>query len=133
MREHGILRRIILIYREAIHLMEEKYELNPMLINKSATIIRHFIEEYHEKLEEKFLFPRFEQAGQLVDLVTTLKTPQVAKALSAASINSFEEVPSFGKTEIPSDMVILEITPSMTIRISFTLFRPIGRIRGDLK
>ncbi|RUR13480.1 MULTISPECIES: hemerythrin domain-containing protein [Legionella] len=73
MREHGILRRIILIYREAIHRMNEKQELNPALINKSATIIRHFIEEYHEKLEENFLFPRFEKKGRLVDLVSTLK------------------------------------------------------------
>lgn len=73
MREHGVLRRIILIYREAIYRMNEKQELNPALINKSATIIRHFIEEYHEKLEENFLFPRLEKKGQMIDLVTTLK------------------------------------------------------------
>ena len=37
-----------------------------------ATIIRKFIEEYHEKLEEDHLFPRFRKAGKLVDLVTVL-------------------------------------------------------------
>jgi hemerythrin-like domain-containing protein len=74
MREHGVLRRIILIYREAMHRIQSKQELDPALITKSANLIRHFIEDYHEKLEENFLFPRFEKAGQLVDLVTTLKT-----------------------------------------------------------
>ncbi|KTC80643.1 hemerythrin domain-containing protein [Legionella cherrii] len=78
MREHGVLRRIILIYREAMNRIEKARDLNPVLINKSATIIRQFIEEYHEQLEENFLFPRFEKAGRLVDLVTTLKTQHQA-------------------------------------------------------
>lgn len=73
MREHGVLRRIILIYREAIFRIENNGELNPVLLHKSASIVRHFIEDYHEKLEENFLFPRFEKAGLLVNLVNTLK------------------------------------------------------------
>ena len=39
----------------------------------AAGIIRSFIEDYHEKLEEDFLFPRFEKAHQLVDLVSVLR------------------------------------------------------------
>lgn len=78
MREHGVLRRIMLIYREAINRIEKAHDLNPVLINKSATIIRQFIEEYHEQLEENFLFPRFEKAGLLVNLVITLKTQHQA-------------------------------------------------------
>ena len=31
------------------------------------------MEDYHEKLEEDFLFPRFEKAKQLVDLVKVLR------------------------------------------------------------
>lgn len=34
---------------------------------------RGFIEDYHEKLEEDFLFPRFEKAGQHVDLTRVLR------------------------------------------------------------
>lgn len=73
MREHGILRRVMLIYREVIERVEKKKDVNPVLIHRAATIIQQFIENYHEKLEEEFLFPRFERAGQLIDLVTTLK------------------------------------------------------------
>jgi hemerythrin-like domain-containing protein len=34
--------------------------------------VQDFIENYHERSEEDFLFPRFRKAHQLVDLVTTL-------------------------------------------------------------
>lgn len=78
MREHGVLRRILLIYREAELRVQDKQDLNPQLITKSANIIRHFIEDYHEKLEENFLFPRFEKAGQFTDLVATLKAQHLA-------------------------------------------------------
>jgi hemerythrin-like domain-containing protein len=78
MREHGVLRRIILVYREAIRRITDKQELNPTLITRSAAIIRNFIEDYHEKLEENYLFPRFEKAGHLVELVSTLRTQHQA-------------------------------------------------------
>jgi hemerythrin-like domain-containing protein len=39
---------------------------------ESAKIIRAFVEDYHEKLEENYLFPRFKKAGKLVDLVDVL-------------------------------------------------------------
>lgn len=73
MREHGLLKRVLLIYREAIRRMEKAEDLPPSALTDSAKIIRHFIEDYHEKLEEDYLFPRFEKAGKLVDLVTTLR------------------------------------------------------------
>jgi hemerythrin-like domain-containing protein len=47
-------------------------------VTDGATIIRKFIEEYHEKLEEDHLFPRFRKAGKLVDLVNTLQTQHQA-------------------------------------------------------
>jgi hemerythrin-like domain-containing protein len=42
-------------------------------VSGGAKIIRSFIEEYHEKLEEEHLFPRFRKKGKLVDLVDTLE------------------------------------------------------------
>ena len=40
---------------------------------QAARIIRAFIEDYHERLEERHLFPRFRQAGELVGLVDVLE------------------------------------------------------------
>jgi hypothetical protein len=39
----------------------------------AAKIVHTFIEDYHEKLEEDHLSPRFEKAGKLVDLVKVLR------------------------------------------------------------
>ena len=47
------------------------------LLSGSAGIIRTFIEEYHEKQEEDYLFPRFEKAGKLTDLVQVLRQQQL--------------------------------------------------------
>lgn len=72
MREHGVLKRVLLVYGEAIRRLETNQDLPPETILDSAKIIRAFIEDYHEKLEEDFLFPRFRKAGKLVDLVEVL-------------------------------------------------------------
>jgi len=53
--------------------IDAKEDLPPESVADAAKIIRDFIEDYHEKLEENFLFPRFEKAGKLVDLVTVLQ------------------------------------------------------------
>ena len=74
MREHGVLDRILLVYEEGLRRMEAKEDLAPEVLVGGADIVRRFIEEYHEKLEEDHLFPRFEKAGKLVDLVATLRT-----------------------------------------------------------
>jgi hemerythrin-like domain-containing protein len=73
MREHGILKRILLIYGDCLHKLRANQEVAPEPLANSAKIIRSFIEDYHEKLEEDFIFPRFRKAGKLVDLVDVLQ------------------------------------------------------------
>lgn len=73
MREHGVLNRILLVYEEAIRRAEAKQPFPTEAVASAADIIRRFIEQYHEKLEEDHLFPRFEKAHKLVDLVATLR------------------------------------------------------------
>ena len=72
MREHGVLRRVLLIYEEAISRIKGAKEVPSAAIADSARIIRRFVEDYHEKLEEDEIFPRFEKAGKLNDLVDVL-------------------------------------------------------------
>ena len=73
MREHGVLNRILLIYEEVNHRIAARQEFDPAVVTKSAGLIKSFIEDYHEKLEEDHLFPRFEQAHQLVELTVNLR------------------------------------------------------------
>lgn len=72
MREHGVLNRILLIYDEHVNRLAAKETFDGSVLARAADIVRHFVEEYHEKLEEEFLFPRFRKAGKLVNLVDTL-------------------------------------------------------------
>jgi len=68
----GVLKRILLVYGEALRRMNANEDLPPEPLGESANIIREFVENYHEKLEENFLFPRFRKTNKLVDLVEVL-------------------------------------------------------------
>jgi hemerythrin-like domain-containing protein len=78
MREHGVLNRILLIYDEAVRRIDAKQDVSPDAIRSGADIIRTFIEEYHEKLEEDYLFPRFEKANKLAELTKVLRAQHEA-------------------------------------------------------
>jgi hemerythrin-like domain-containing protein len=78
MREHGILKRVLLSYDELIRRIHSNQDFSPHSVVEGATIIRNFIEDYHEKLEEDYLFPRFRKAAKLTDLVDTLYTQHQA-------------------------------------------------------
>src|ERR1043165_4905144 len=63
MREHGVLNRVLLIYDEALRRIQANEKFDPAVVSNSAGIIKSFIEDYHEKLEEDHIFPRFAQAA----------------------------------------------------------------------
>jgi hemerythrin-like domain-containing protein len=73
MREHGILKRVLLLYNEIGERLGNGKDFPPETLLGGAAIIRDFIEDYHERLEENFLFPRFEKARKLTDLVAVLR------------------------------------------------------------
>jgi hemerythrin-like domain-containing protein len=73
MREHGVLNRVLLIYEEGLRRLRAKEEVTPEVFHKTATLVRQFVEDYHEKLEEKFIFPEFEKKNKLADLVKVLR------------------------------------------------------------
>ncbi|OBG27348.1 hypothetical protein A5672_05345 [Mycobacterium alsense] len=74
MREHGVLKRILLVYREGIRRLQAGDQAPAQALNAGAQIIRSFIEDYHEHLEEQYVFPKLEQAGQLADITAVLRT-----------------------------------------------------------
>jgi len=93
MREHGVLRRILLIYEDIQGRMNSGKEFPSDTLSNAAGIIRTFIEEYHEKLEENYLFPLFHKAGTLVDLVEILKTQHKAGRRLTEHIKQSAAVP----------------------------------------
>lgn len=65
MREHGILRRALLVYQEtAVKLRQDADSVPPDALEKAANLFRVFGEDYHEKkLEEVFIFPAVKKAS----------------------------------------------------------------------
>ncbi|MGZ4789924.1 MAG: hemerythrin domain-containing protein [Terriglobales bacterium] len=72
MREHGLLRRILLVYDESVRRLKAKHDFDPSIVTSCADIVRQFIEDYHEQLEQQYIFPRLQKAGKLPALVSTL-------------------------------------------------------------
>ena len=96
MREHGLLNRILLIYDNIYGKILKKEDYDPVLLSSSAGIIKNFIEEYHEKLEEDYLFPRFEKAHMLVDLVNVLREQHKAGRKVTTHILQFGKTANLG-------------------------------------
>jgi hemerythrin-like domain-containing protein len=86
MREHGLLNRVLLIYDHCSRQLQANRQFDVATLAGAAGIIRQFIEQYHEKLEEDHIFPRFEKANKLTDLVGTLRTQHAAGRKVTASI-----------------------------------------------
>lgn len=73
MQEHGLLNRLLLIYDACHRQLSQGLDFPAEQLFAAATIMHDFVEEYHERQEEQYLFPRFEKARQLTDLVHTLR------------------------------------------------------------
>jgi len=87
MREHGVLNRVLLIYDEAMRRIQAKEKFDPAVLTKSAGIIKSFIEDYHEKLEEDHIFPRFEQSdSKLTELTVNLRAQHAVGRLLTEKI-----------------------------------------------
>jgi hemerythrin-like domain-containing protein len=97
MREHGLLNRILLVYEEGVRRLAAGQPVSASVFSSSSEIVRSFIEEYHEKLEEENLFPRFEKAKKLVDLVAVLRQQHHAGRLVTANIQKLANPASLAK------------------------------------
>ncbi|XZF12576.1 hemerythrin domain-containing protein [Chitinophagaceae bacterium MMS25-I14] len=101
MQEHGLLNRILLIYDTCrSHLINKEFFPIAQLYT-AAGIIRTFVEDYHEKQEEDYLFPRFRKANVLTDLVDVLLQQHQAGRQITNKIMQLAKVstPSEGETQ----------------------------------
>jgi hemerythrin-like domain-containing protein len=72
MREHGVLRRILLAYDEIAGRIERNQPYPAVALDRAVSLVRSFVEDYHEKLEEDFIFPKLKTVPALAPLVDTL-------------------------------------------------------------
>ena len=65
MREHGVIRRVLVIYREsALRLRSNAPSVSADALQRAAKLMQTFGENYHERqLEEAHIFPAVKKAG----------------------------------------------------------------------
>src|SRR5689334_7923756 len=76
MREHGVIRRAVLVMWESAPLLRAgASNVDPGALNRAAKLFRTFGEDYHERaLEEAYIFPAVKKIGGLAALLAdTLK------------------------------------------------------------
>lgn len=100
MREHGILRRALLVYQEsATRLRQDPASIPPDALEKAANLFRVFGEDYHErKLEEVFVFPIVKRspgaAASYVDVLLVQHERGRAITDYVLSITQADRIPS---------------------------------------
>jgi hemerythrin-like domain-containing protein len=119
MREHGVLNRLLLVYDEVKRKLQKEDDLPIDVLSGAAAIVKAFIEEYHEKLEEDYLFPRFEKAGKLVDLVHVLKAQHAGGRILTGRILSATSGKTIRDSAEGQNLV-------MTIEQFVRMYRPHG-------
>ncbi len=72
MEEHGVLKRVLLIYQEASRRISAGQPAPTADIHASALVIHDFIEGFHEAMEEGYIFPQLKKVKLLVPTVDTL-------------------------------------------------------------
>ena len=64
MRQHSLLRRILNIYSElAQGLQRHEGDIDTIALENAAKLFRDYGEDYHELLEEAYIFPEMKSAG----------------------------------------------------------------------
>jgi len=116
MQEHGILNRVLLIYDDCKTKLINKETFPIETISSAAGIVRRFVEDYHEKQEENYLFPRFKKANQLTDLVDVLlQQHQAGRSLT-------DQILQFSKSSSRTDSENQQLIRALTV--FNTMYRP---------
>ncbi len=88
MFEHGVLERLLLIYAEIVRRVESGGEFPATLIFDTASLFRSFGEDYHERLEEQYIFPALEKTSQHAGLAKALKRQHdVGRTITTSLLN----------------------------------------------
>jgi hemerythrin-like domain-containing protein len=78
MREHGVIRRALLVYSETVpRLRQNASGVDPAALRQTAQLFRTFGEDYHEKmLEERHIFPVIRKQGGELQRYADILTAQ---------------------------------------------------------
>lgn len=77
MREHGVLRRVLQVYDEVARRVTAGAAFDPAPAARASRLVRTFVEDYHERAEERWVFPAVAHDATLAALVAVLRAQHV--------------------------------------------------------
>ncbi|HEY3325025.1 MAG TPA: hemerythrin domain-containing protein [Planctomycetota bacterium] len=116
MREHGVLRRIFVIYEEIMRRIETDNETPPHTLSVAAATVRSFVEDYHEKMEEELIFPVLRKADKHVQVLDVLINQHAVGRKLTDTITRLSE-------PLPSELADRTLL-SNTMREFMRMYRP---------
>ena len=125
MQEHALLARILLIYEEVARRLEKEDCPDPDILARAAGTIRRFVEQYHEKLEEEHVFPRFKEPSPLAGLVKVLLEQHKAGRVLTDRIIARSTSAAFGALGERGDLVA-------DLRAFIRMYRPHASREGSV-
>ena len=100
-REHAVLSRLLLIYEKALSAGSLPADWPMKQLADATRLVRTFVEDYHEKLEEDHIFPRFEKVGKLADLTAVLrKQHDAGRRVTDAIVSQIKLAGSMADTQV---------------------------------
>jgi len=110
MREHGVLRRALLVYAEpAPRLRANPGIVDPKALNDTAKLFRTFGEDYHErKLEEAHVFPAVRKAGGPCARVNNFKEVFDDPQIIARGVVQEVEHPRLGRMRTTRNPILFD-------------------------
>jgi hemerythrin-like domain-containing protein len=106
-REHAVLSRLLLIYEKALAAGSRPADWPMKQLADATRLVRTFIEDYHEKLEEDHIFPHFEKAGKLGDLTAVLRRQHdTGRRVTDAIVRQIKLADSLPDTEVLANRLI---------------------------
>jgi hemerythrin-like domain-containing protein len=133
MREHAVLSRLLLIYEKAMAAGPRPADWPMSQLADTVQLVRTFIEDYHEKLEEVYIFPRFRKAGRLTDLTAVLlQQHQAGRRLTEAIVRQIGQASSLSDTKPLANnlLAFLRMYRPHAARESTVLFPQIAVVVG---
>ncbi|OGW37868.1 MAG: hypothetical protein A2X58_08020 [Nitrospirae bacterium GWC2_56_14] len=103
MREHGVLSRLLLVYEKILDDLTSEREVAPETLGKAADLVRCYIQEFHEKLEEEYIFPRFTNNGS--ELVRVLVRQHEAGRIHTHRIRRLSVEQVMGSPQNRKDLI----------------------------
>jgi hemerythrin-like domain-containing protein len=131
MREHAVLSRLLLIYEKTLAAGTRPADWPMSQLADAVQLVRTFIEDYHEKLEEVYIFPQFKKAGRLTDLTAVLlQQHQAGRQLTEAIMGQIGPAGSRSDTKpLASNLIaFIRLYRPHAARESTILFPQIGAV-----